>query len=227
VSGYLQRMVSSALPSGAYGGRSAIHPILGSIFSNPRSENRDTPLPPESNFFGGHEMKSSGEAPAPVPVRYPWAAPQASSIVPVEFRRLMPEKEEQIEPATVRATQAPPTADRSRETTEGARARATNQPVEFVRTQKEASVDAAYRPQVDGNVPRSRPPEVLRDRVPAARDGEKKISHPAGRDRDEIQIHIGRIEVTAVPQAPARPAPRPARKTLSLDEYLKRGDRRV
>lgn len=84
-----------------------------------------------------------------------------------------------------------------------------------------------YRPLVDGDFPRSSPPEVLRDRVTAARDGEKKVSRPAERERDEIQIHIGRIEVTAVPQAPARPEAKPARKTLSLDEYLKRGDKRV
>lgn len=42
---------------------------------------------------------------------------------------------------------------------------------------------------------------------------------------DEIEIHIGRIEVTAVPPPPpARPAP-PARKTLDLGEYLKRSRR--
>jgi hypothetical protein len=43
---------------------------------------------------------------------------------------------------------------------------------------------------------------------------------------DEIQIHIGRIEVTAVTQAAPRPAPPPARKSISLDEYLQRGERR-
>jgi hypothetical protein len=39
---------------------------------------------------------------------------------------------------------------------------------------------------------------------------------------DEIEIHIGRIEVTAVAQAAVRPAPQPARKALNLEEYLKR-----
>jgi hypothetical protein len=43
---------------------------------------------------------------------------------------------------------------------------------------------------------------------------------------DEIHITIGRIEVTAVPEPAARPAAKPARKQLSLDEYLKRADAR-
>jgi hypothetical protein len=39
---------------------------------------------------------------------------------------------------------------------------------------------------------------------------------------DDIQIHIGRIEVTAVAQPAPRPAAAPARKAMSLDEYLGR-----
>lgn len=39
---------------------------------------------------------------------------------------------------------------------------------------------------------------------------------------DEIQIHIGRIEVTAVPPPVAtRPAVRPERRSVNLDDYLK------
>jgi hypothetical protein len=37
----------------------------------------------------------------------------------------------------------------------------------------------------------------------------------------DIQIHIGRIEVTAVHPPAPRPAPVPARRTMSLDEYLR------
>ena len=45
----------------------------------------------------------------------------------------------------------------------------------------------------------------------------------AEREANDIQIHIGRIEVTAVPPPPARPAVQPVRKSLRLDEYLRRG----
>ena len=40
---------------------------------------------------------------------------------------------------------------------------------------------------------------------------------------DEIQIHIGRIEVTVVPPVPVRPVASQVRKSLKLDEYLRRG----
>jgi hypothetical protein len=43
----------------------------------------------------------------------------------------------------------------------------------------------------------------------------------AERQPDEIQIHIGRIEVTAV-SAPAPRPPRPPDKSVSLDDYLRR-----
>jgi hypothetical protein len=39
---------------------------------------------------------------------------------------------------------------------------------------------------------------------------------------NDIQIHIGRIEVTALAQPAPRPAAAPARKAMSLDEYLGR-----
>jgi hypothetical protein len=42
---------------------------------------------------------------------------------------------------------------------------------------------------------------------------------------DDFQIHIGRIEVTAVAQPTPRPAAAPARKAMRLDEYLGRRSR--
>lgn len=45
------------------------------------------------------------------------------------------------------------------------------------------------------------------------------------RGADDIQIHIGRVEVIAVPPAAPRPAAPPARKAMSLDEYLRQRDR--
>jgi hypothetical protein len=40
-----------------------------------------------------------------------------------------------------------------------------------------------------------------------------------------IEIHIGRVEVLAVPQPAPRPAAPPTRKGISLDEYLRRKGR--
>jgi hypothetical protein len=44
---------------------------------------------------------------------------------------------------------------------------------------------------------------------------------------NDIQIHIGRIEVTAVPPPVAAPAPAPVRKTQTLEEYLSGGNGRT
>jgi hypothetical protein len=44
---------------------------------------------------------------------------------------------------------------------------------------------------------------------------------------DEIQIHIGRIEVIAMPPPAPRPIPVPVRKSQTLDEYLRRGSGRA
>jgi hypothetical protein len=50
-----------------------------------------------------------------------------------------------------------------------------------------------------------------------------KRAEVSAREPDEIQIHIGRIEVVAVPQQQAARAPaKSTRKSVSLDEYLKR-----
>jgi len=53
----------------------------------------------------------------------------------------------------------------------------------------------------------------------------RRWSAPAAKNgSDEIQIHIGRIEVTAVPPPAATPKPKRGAKGPSLQEYLKRRD---
>jgi hypothetical protein len=96
-----------------------------------------------------------------------------------------------------------------------------------------AIVKRLYQPLLNADVSGSQPAQgkILAHKVDAApasksqtRDSLRR-SVPAA--REEIQIHIGRIEVTALPPGPARATAPTARKGLSLEEYLKRGDRRV
>lgn len=44
-----------------------------------------------------------------------------------------------------------------------------------------------------------------------------------GADRGDVEIHIGRIEVTAVSPPPAAPVAKAARKSINLSEYLRNG----
>jgi hypothetical protein len=57
------------------------------------------------------------------------------------------------------------------------------------------------------------------------RDPELRVAAPA-REPDEIFIHIGRVEVAAVQQPAARPAPAPQRRSVDLSDYLRRGSGR-
>jgi hypothetical protein len=90
------------------------------------------------------------------------------------------------------------------------------------RTQQRVVLHAPYRPVVADNLvyPDVKP---FRSLAPLSPEMHKADKAQRGREADEIQIHIGRIEVTAVPPAPARPAALPVRKSVKLEEYLKRG----
>ena len=44
-----------------------------------------------------------------------------------------------------------------------------------------------------------------------------------GTDRGDVEIHIGRIEVTAVSPPPAAPVAKAVRKSINLSEYLRNG----
>jgi hypothetical protein len=97
-----------------------------------------------------------------------------------------------------------------------------------------ASAQSVYIPQLPEKVSTvSLPvdPHPALPLTPTSRAGRDvadraRSSRSSKREPDEIQITIGRIEVTAVPEAPARPAAKPGRKQISLDEYLRRADGR-
>lgn len=87
-------------------------------------------------------------------------------------------------------------------------------------------------------------PPLAVDPSPAGRPDSRRPTEPSGsaaqrpgvpspgratvaRAPDEVQIHIGRIEITAAPPEPARAPARPPRTVLPLADYLKRRDGRA
>ncbi len=133
------------------------------------------------------------------------------------FRPLLPaaEAEAHIEATAAAgpdATHARPASSRAQplapRTGRGAPAGAT--PVVLPRPG--ASFDDVERPIAPQTAPNAL-------RQPAA--GERR-SAARPRGSEDIHIHIGRVEVTAVPPPAPRPPAAPARKTMTLEEYLGR-----
>jgi hypothetical protein len=93
------------------------------------------------------------------------------------------------------------------------------------------SANAPYQPLVAPNHPaaQTQPREASLATTNAAKNTRAEAARRTAptHEPDEIHIHIGRIEVAAVTQQAPRPAPAPARKSLSLDEYLRRGNGRA
>ena len=89
-----------------------------------------------------------------------------------------------------------------------------------------------YQPLVAQTQPTTTQMQSLAAAANAARNARAETARRAAsivqREADEIHIHIGRIEVAAIaanPQPAQRPQA-PARRSLNLDEYLRRGNGR-
>lgn len=82
---------------------------------------------------------------------------------------------------------------------------------------------AGLLPPAHGDKDATNGAAVLR-RLAQPTSQKRDVGHPQG---DEIQIHIGRIEVIAMPPAAPRPVAAPARKTQTLDEYLRQRNGRT
>lgn len=244
--GYLQRLVLGVKqPVGS------IHPLVGSVFSPPQHAAEREPLGTTEGLFPTrshstyeqttHEISSAPQQKLSV-TSAPEEAQKFANPVPA-YTPLMPEvpalktaslatqitdgKPEPLsavpeEGKNVSLTLAGQTgAERGREANASAEGQA-----------QELMLTHLYAPMMNANPSASREFAALRTnpftRAARGREGNApRSSAPVAREADEIQIHIGRIEVTAVQQRSAPPAAKPTRKGMSLDEYLRRADGRV
>jgi hypothetical protein len=232
MSGYLQRMVASARTPGR-----SVHPIVGSYFSGAGFG------APIENLQAGEEFlrtpspgtveKPSPEVPAPPAAR--GRIPTEESADETESTTLPEERTPEFRVAPHRGVPQTPAAAADRPVLAGTPSyRPTvpsgiRPPVQDPVPAGNAAAPVPYRPLIEEVQPPASPQmEFMRSAASAAPRGESQVgwpvrgTQPAARQYDEIEIHIGRIEVTAVSQPAARPASQPARKSLNLDEYLKR-----
>jgi hypothetical protein len=218
MSDYLQRLVSAAIRPTA-----GVHPVIAPLFSvqqGSTSEDLGEPVPPgisprmSTNFENGRDLlRTNANEDAIPPNSWPVATAKAS--VSAE------------NPSPPHATPSPAQATGEQWQRHAPTSGIPPAPAEAASTQ---SVYIPLLPETAGALPAAdpqpAPPFAATSR--AGRDVAERVrtSRSNKREPDEIQINIGRIEVTAVPEAPARPAPRPGRKQFSLDEYLRRADGR-
>jgi hypothetical protein len=221
MSGYLQRLVSSAMRP-----TPRLHPVVAVWFSTPEHVIRE-------------EERTEQEA---MPARAPSQKP-ANAESDVDSRSGNPnveisKKYVPLIPETIPGqddfVQPQPTRSAVQVFADESYNREIMQRVGRADPKESSASNATYKPLLPErpaaiSESKSDPHlESLLTAVPQSQSGSvAKAEHLAAKkhEPDEIQITIGRIEVTAVPEA-TRPGTKPARKQFSLDEYLKRADAR-
>lgn len=206
MSGYLQRLTQSAIqPS------QRVHPMVGSMFA---------PAGPEVFTHGGAPFESSetviskrtdsrrSQDPgddAPSPDKEEQEVQRQPYIEEKPFELLLPEARE-VEASLTPAERLDP--ESLRESTRELEDRPPFAPLMPASEQHAVSL--------------AKPPATAAQRV-AANALTKLDTH---REPDEIRIHIGRVEVLAIPQVQAPVISKAVRTAPSLDDYLRRRDRR-
>ncbi|HKD84317.1 MAG TPA: hypothetical protein VKB58_06180 [Terriglobales bacterium] len=223
MSGYLQRLVRNAMQPA----ESSIRPLVGSMFS-PAEQASDS-LPREEHV----ELSAQ-----PGPLR-----PALTFEESVSTRSISPRSERQMLEKSPEAQPVPslnslPPADNAKLLQPfPAEQNITHIPEQHHQINGPPRLASAQPKQTFTPLMSERPAHVGPSDTSGNSVGVRHAAAPThqqtnaarslGREPDEIQIHIGRIEVTAVQQAPARTAIKPARKGQSLEEYLSRRDRRA
>jgi hypothetical protein len=244
MSGYLQRLAGSVMRP-----METVHPLVGSVFSPetrmgpeplPANENATTlstpetriepePLPAKANTASLDPLESPERRPS-LQKPHPVKSQPAPSLSRSEAAR-PPQRIENLTSIVDKAASVQPhppvIQEQVSKTAEAGRAgrAATVKKTEEPR-------ERAYTPLIQaGAVGSGRRAALEPPSSPVALGGRTKqradTAHRAEREPDEIQIHIGRIEVSAVPQAPAAAPSKVSRKAVGLDEYLRRRDRRT
>jgi hypothetical protein len=224
MSGYLQRLVSSAMRPTAN-----VHPVIPPLFSTPEYGTANEDLAEQKPAAPSIASRTFAQFETDVEPRSKHANVEAISetLIPVATTAMHSPREDSSQLHSAQhAAQAPDEQWRKREITSDERAAESRETASsrFAYTPLlPESVGAVSLPQVDPH-----PATSLTATPQAARDTARRTrsASPNKREPDEIQITIGRIEVTAVPELPALPAAKPGRKQLSLDEYLRRADAR-
>jgi hypothetical protein len=228
--GHLQRMAASAIRP-----QSGVHPLVGSIYAGRAFADATRDAAAEA---GLHEEERWTTSPQPLgEQRDRWIEPDALSLFEstrseiFERRLERPATEASRQKERIDAQRAPfrpllsaaetESAESSRYDSAGDGERQLRSNASFERD------DSARESSFEALLPNESRSSLAVSSVRRAKAETFERSIPAEREPDRVEIHIGRIEVTAVPQEAPRPAPTRPRKSLDLGEYLKRRDGRT
>ena len=195
----------------------APHPDTSRVFETPKPEPRPA---------------ASGIPPFQSPAVVPGRVPQNEDFDPISEERtsfkplVARDQQEKIEKRAVRSASIVELAETS------ARGKASEHPQPLLeQTEQKTVFKGPLRPITVEHLRRADPKTFRVAPHPIAGTNEARdLSGRAGmpaREPDEIQIHIGRIEVAAVPRPSVAATPKRAPQGPSLQEYLKQRDRSV
>lgn len=210
--GYLQRMAAKAVRSSG-----GIHPMVGSIYAGAAFADRGIASAAIAATEEGLYVNSTEPVKAEDGVRVMKSDPR-------RIETLRPEERTEEKNAEARQTGLAPFRSLLNEVrSENAAARIHAGPTDAKESELPRRREFHYEPLLP---PEARSVYVTAPAGPMKSDSVSR-SAPAQRDPDRIEIHIGRIEVTAIPQEAPRPVAARARKSLDLGDYLKRRDGRT
>jgi len=229
MSGYLQRLVRAVTHPAE-----TIRPILGSVYSAPEPVKEHAALPQHEEIASIGHSQSPASSPSQRAQEDPELPSQLAPLIPrvqSATGTLLSSTTQSSSPKTDFSEAAsfqpllPPVKAEESEIDESKSEHTTVVEIE----KKDMASVRRYSPLMTEVMVRSIHPAMPSPRANriASAAVRREFSHRAEPEPDDIQIHIGRIEVTAVQQAPTRPALKPVRKGQSLDEYLKHRDRRA